>query len=295
MIRIGICVIVLLAFGLLKASANESILSIQNTGTQIQILENRKLIAAFQTKSTDPKNHPARMQYLHPIITPGGEVMTEDMPADHLHQRGVYWAWRQILLNGQQVGNSWTLENIRFEVVSQKAAIGDGETAVIRSEILWKVYIGGAWVSLVSEAATIVIAPLQDGARQMTFEVDLQALLKGVSIGGAPNSKGYGGMSVRFKDALAMRFYNAAGADVKPTLNPVTEAGVIVMNWDQASDLSPYMVSMSCEVGGHAIDKWILRRELSMQNCVWPGQNPVELSTQKPTQLKSVIMVGLLD
>jgi hypothetical protein len=58
------------------------------------------------------------------------------------------------------------------------------------------------------------------------------------------------GGSCRFKDALAMRFYNAAGADVKPTPNPVTEAGVIVMNWDQASDLSPYMVSMSCEVGG---------------------------------------------
>ena len=36
-----------------------------------------------------------------------GHEITEDFPADHLHHRGVFWAWHQVLVNGKQLGDSW--------------------------------------------------------------------------------------------------------------------------------------------------------------------------------------------
>ena len=44
----------------------------------------------------DPANRKyavARSGYIHPLVGPGGAVLTADWPVDHPHHRGVYWAW----------------------------------------------------------------------------------------------------------------------------------------------------------------------------------------------------------
>ncbi len=38
-------------------------------------------------------------------------------------------------------------------------------------------------------------------------------------------------------------------------------------------------------------NQWILRRKRSMQNCVYPGRNPVALSTDKPTVLRYRLVI----
>src|SRR4051794_5805032 len=34
-----------------------------------------------------------RSGYLHPVHAPCGAIVTDDFPPDHLHQRGVFFAW----------------------------------------------------------------------------------------------------------------------------------------------------------------------------------------------------------
>ncbi len=48
----------------------------------------------------------ARSGFLSDIRTPGGKLLTDPMPADHLHQHGVMFAWRQTKFEGRSV-NFW--------------------------------------------------------------------------------------------------------------------------------------------------------------------------------------------
>ena len=59
----------------------------------------------FYRTRPDNGREPWRVNYLHPLHSVAGAVITEDAPVDHLHQRGVYWAWRRILVDGDRVAD----------------------------------------------------------------------------------------------------------------------------------------------------------------------------------------------
>jgi hypothetical protein len=208
-------------------------LSIKETAATFEIYEAGERVAVFRTGSTDPVNHPARLQYLHPLVGPSGAVLTEDMPEDHLHQRGIYWAWRQIRLNGEERANSWTLDNIRFDLTRRKALVDAGGVARIESDLVWLVADGKSWLPLVEEKMVMTLAPLTAGTRALALEVSLKALKAGVELGGAPNVKGYGGISPRFAGGPAMRFTDKGGNELTPTPEPVVANGPLTLRWDE--------------------------------------------------------------
>jgi hypothetical protein len=50
--------------------------------------------------------------YVHPLYGLDGEVLTDDFPADHVHHRGLYWAWPHVRL-GSADHDLWTLRGVR--------------------------------------------------------------------------------------------------------------------------------------------------------------------------------------
>jgi hypothetical protein len=40
--------------------------------------------------------------YLHPIYAPGGQIVTDDFPVNHVHHHGVWWAWTKTEFQGRQ-------------------------------------------------------------------------------------------------------------------------------------------------------------------------------------------------
>ncbi len=44
-----------------------------------------------------------RSGFIHPVYTPGGRVVTEGFPADHLHQHGLMFAWTSSVYDGRPV------------------------------------------------------------------------------------------------------------------------------------------------------------------------------------------------
>ena len=58
-----------------------------------------------------------RNNYIHPLYSLSGDTLTEDFPDDtpgnHLHHRGIFWAWHQIYAGDQSIGNGWKLENLK--------------------------------------------------------------------------------------------------------------------------------------------------------------------------------------
>jgi len=61
-----------------------------------------------------------RNHNIHPLYGLKGDILTEDFPADHLHQRGIYWAWHQVLVNGKSMGDMWLTEDFIWDVQEVK-------------------------------------------------------------------------------------------------------------------------------------------------------------------------------
>ncbi len=61
--------------------------------------------AVFPSPDPDKPYH-ARSGFIHPLQTPKGLVVTDPMPADHLHQHGIMFAWRNTSFEGRKV-NFW--------------------------------------------------------------------------------------------------------------------------------------------------------------------------------------------
>jgi hypothetical protein len=82
----------------------------------VTITEAGKTVLVYRTKPLDPANEPGRLNYVHPLYAPDGTVLTEDKPADHLHQRGAFWSWHQVLVNGKAVADGWFMKGLTFHV-----------------------------------------------------------------------------------------------------------------------------------------------------------------------------------
>jgi hypothetical protein len=49
------------------------------------------------------------------------------------------------------------------------------------------------------------------------------------------------------------------------------------------------MVSITCQVDDQPWMEWVLRQELSMQNCAFPGRTPVAVPTGRALHLSATL------
>ena len=66
-----------------------------------------------------------------------GDVLTEDFPEDHRHQRGVFWAWHQLWDGEERLGDGWTLEDFTTEVKRVAARVTE-RSAHLDAEVGWR-------------------------------------------------------------------------------------------------------------------------------------------------------------
>lgn len=231
-----------------------------------------------------------RANYLHPVYDLQGEVITEDFPADHGHHRGIFWAWHQVWLGDRMLGDPWICDDFRWEVQSV-AAHTPGDPLTLVADVVWKspAYSDnrGKPIPIAEEQVTVTVHPTGPGYRVIDFEIALQALVSEVRIGGSDDVKGYGGFSPRIRLDDTQTFFSPGGE-----VEPMTEAMEAPRWIDIAGDR--YGFAMITHPGNPRTteqDRWILRRRRSMQNAVYPGREPVELSAESPTVLRYRIVV----
>ena len=254
-------------------------------------MEGKDSVFYYQKTTKDKNGEYARCNYIHPLYGSDGSRLTEDFPDDHLHHRGIFWAWHQILINNRAVSDGWELKNFQQKVTSVEfmliKGIGHLNTTAEWKSPLWE---NGSKAYL-KEETKITIHPKTENYRRIDFEIRLKALTDRLSIGGSDDEKGYGGFTTRLKLPANVLFTDEKGT-VEP-MNTAVEAG-------NAMNVSGAFLSGGKQ-GGVVIwsdlsnpapsTNWILRKAGSAQNVAFPGRKPVAILFDQPLVLKYSLLV----
>lgn len=247
----------------------------------IEISEDGSKVLFYQIKPKSLDGKYERTNYVHPLYSLNGIILTEDFPDDHPHHRGIFWAWHQIIYKDKQIADGWSCENISWEVVNADINRKRNEL-FLDNEVLWKAAPeGGRQVPIIRENSRIIVHSARVEYRFIDFDIKLAALTDGLKIGGSDDSKGYGGFSLRFKLPDDILFVS------KEKKVQAQELAVTAGSWldfygsMEGKGFPESGVAVFCHPSNPGFPQpWILRRAKSMQNPAYPGRVPVALTSE---------------
>lgn len=245
----------------------------------------------------EPKNYEGkyeRCNYIHPLWNVDGAELTEDFPLDHLHHRGIFWAWHQVWIDGKRIGDPWEIKDFDQKVADIEFWAQKNGSALLKTKVNWfsdQWIKNGQKVSYMEEKTTINIHPKTGNYRRIDFEISLLALEKGLFIGGSEDEKGYSGFSVRMVLPEDVTFTGPEG-NVKPENTAVPSPGYINVSGSLGKEgKNAGIVIVDNPSNPGYPQPWILRAENSMQNAAFPGNGTVPVLTSVPLVLKYSLLV----
>ncbi|MHC4240835.1 MAG: DUF6807 family protein [Planctomycetota bacterium] len=265
------------------------------TSEGFSITEADAKIMSYQRKHKSINGKFLRANYIHPLYGLDGEILTEDFPADHLHHRGIFWAWHQVWLGDKKLGDSWATQDFFWDVYDAKILNVDSQSRALQVYVNWKSPLwtdaDGKKKPFLKETTTIRVHRTRNDIRKIDFEIKLLALADGMRLGGSEDVKGYGGFSTRIPLPNGLSF-TGTGGPVEPK-NLSVEAGPwLDFTGDFGKDGNRSGLTILCHNSSPGYpQRWILRRKGSAQNPVYPGRHPVGLSRDKPLVLRYRLII----
>ena len=244
----------------------------------IEILENHRKVLFYQVRPKSVDGKYERAGFIHPLYSFNEKSLTEDMPEDHPYHRGIFWAWHQIIWNNKPIADGWMSQNISWEP-SKITVQRKKKSITLQSEMLWKSVLDNRATPIVREHTMIRVHQSTSQYRVIDFDIQLFALEDSLKIGGSDDEKGYGGFCLRLKLPGDISF--TSGDTAVTPLETAVHAGPW-MNFTgsfDGNDSRKIGIAVFCDNSnpGH-LREWILRKQGSMQNVVYPGRTPVALS-----------------
>lgn len=291
-----LCVLVFLitAFPSCNSHDERSSFTFEKDEQGVQLLENGQPVYFYQKMPKSLTGKYISNNYLHPLYSLNGDTLTEEFPADHPHHRGIFWAWHQMYINGESIGDGWIMENIEQEVLDVQTETTN--LAQMELNVHWKSPLFENGKPFIEENTKIIVHPRKDDIRKIDFVIALKALVPGVEIGGSDDVKGYGGLCARLKLPEDLTFTSSEGP-----VTPKTEQIKAGPYMDFSSSFFskngiPSGVSILChpETSNYPAP-WILRSKTSMQNIVFPGRDPVAITMDEPVVLYYRLLVHNLN
>ena len=261
-------------------------LRIEQSPEQVTVLQGDAPVLTYQRAPKSQGEKYERAGYVHPLFDLDGNELTEDFPADHLHHRGIFWAWHQLSVGDVHTGDPWACTDFLTEVRNVEIIECCPQQVAFRAAADWTsplwVDEAGTKKPIVRELTTIrVHSPVND-SRAIDFEISLTAAEPNVRIGGSEDVKGYGGFSPRIRLPEGLTFLTDWGI-AQPQNTSVDPSPWLDMTAAFGSDdkLSGVTILSHPSVPGYP-QRWILRQKRSMQNPVFPGREAVTLPTDYP-------------
>ena len=277
------------------ARAAQNPISISPTEEGFVISEGPDRVLVYQRKHKSLDGKYTRANYIHPLYGLDGEVLTEDFPRDHLHHRGVFWAWHQIWLSDMKLSDPWATIDARWDVYDAKILTPDSQSRALQVHVNWtsplRTDSTGKQVPFVKETTTITVHRAENDVRKIDFQIELLALEPDMRLGGSEDAKGYGGFTTRIPlpDDLA---FTGTDGPVEPTNLSVEACPWLDFSGKLGKDGKTSGLAILCHSSSPGYpQQWILRRKGSAQNPVYPGRDPVPLSREKPLVLRYRLII----
>lgn len=275
-------------------------LRVTQTAEGYAIRDEGKPVLFYQTKPKSLEGKFERAGYVHPLYDLDGNVITEDFPKDHLHHRGIFWAWHQLYVGNTQIGDPWICRNFLSRVDNVAIVKTINKAGTIKATTHW---VSPDWTDadrgqkpIVREETEIRVHRQAAGSRAIDFRIRLTPLENNVQIGGSDNAKGYGGFSPRLRLPKDIRF-TAEYGNVEPQTTAVAPSrwmdfSATFAEADNGHSKTTSGVTVLCHPSLPGFpQKWILRKARSMQNPVFPGRKPVALSPGEPLELRYRLVI----
>ncbi|NOX98176.1 MAG: hypothetical protein GXP30_00290 [Verrucomicrobia bacterium] len=283
----------LLFLGFAQTVMADGGVTVKKTEEGYAISEEGQLILFYQIKAKSQNGKFRRANYVHPLYALDGEVISEDFPKDHLHHRGVFWAWHTLTVNGKYAGDNWVCDDFEWDLQESKILKGSANVGGVKTRWLWKSpkVVDGKdnMKPMVEEVTTVRAGTRQEHYRLVDFEIRLKALLGDVRMAGSLDDKGYGGFSVRMKRPKDMVFTGDIGV-VKPQRLAV-EGGEWMDMSGSLTTKGKSGLTILCHPSLPVFpQKWLLRMG-SQQNPQWPGNKPVLLPKGKEVVLRYRLVI----
>lgn len=281
------------------AAADPAGFRFTETEQGVLISEGNRKILFYQRRPKSLGGKFERANYVHPLYDLDGNELTEDFPKDHLHHRGIFWAWHQLWVGDRRAGDPWACQDAIWDVTRVNTKLTGDASAELTVDLTWKCpqfrstveQEDGDLKPLVREQTTIRVHRASPHARKIDFEIRLTALVPQIRIGGSENDKGYGGFSPRVKLPDDVRFVGETG-DLQPQRTSVAGGAWLDITGDfQSSGTISGLAVLGHPTNPGFPQRWILRKRGSMQNAAWPGRNAVPLSLTEPTELRYRLIV----
>ena len=275
-------------------NTTNSSFSTSESGQGVELLDDGHPVFFYQRKAKSPDGKSAFNNYLHPLYSLRGDTLTEEFPEDHPHHRGIFWAWHQLYINDKKIGDSWSMENISYEVKNLTTTLGK-EEARFNINVLWKSSAFPGGEPFVEETTTITVYQRQTDIRKIDFEIVLKPLVNGVQLGGSEDlEKGYGGFSTRIKLPEGLVFTSTKGS-VTPVNGQVAAGAWMDFSTHAGQGENSGMAILCHPTTPNYPAPWILRQTGSMQNVVFPGALRIPLSMQEPIVLRYRLIIHMGD
>jgi hypothetical protein len=240
-----------------------------------------------------PDGQAARSNYFHPLYDLDGNILTEDFPKDHVHHRGIFWAWHQVRIDGKSVQDQWVNRD-SFWMLQEARPESDARSASLALRVRWESPLftdaQGKRRPFVEERSVTRVHRAEGAIRKIDFHQRLTALVDGVEIGGSEDAKGYGGFSYRVVMPPDIRFTGADGT-VTPIENAVGASSWMDVTGSYGSASRSGVAVLTHPSTTGFPQTWILRANASMQNAVYPGRQPVALPRDRPLVLRYRIVL----
>ena len=263
-----------------EESEDTSSLGIEGVqGAQV-MLDGDRAVLVYHAQPMTRHEH-TRAGFVHPVRGLDGETLTEIFPADHRHHHGIFWAWHQLWINDEKIGDPWITKNHLVDVSS----VAESHHGPVFTQL----DIIAHWTAptltdpIVNEKTTIRLYRANGDTQYADFTIRLTACLPNVKIGGSENIKGYSGFTVRVKPPDDMQILDEHGIRTEDAVQTASSwagvsgsfgvdgiSGVAILSHPSLRQFPP---------------RWLLRH-YGMQNVAYPGRDPVPLSTQQPLVIR---------
>jgi hypothetical protein len=244
----------------------------------------------FGKPASNPKNYPLT-DFIHPLFGLDGETLTAQSPGDHVHHRGVYWAWVRHERKGESIGNWWIPEDIHLE--SRDLTFADGPVFsrfAAKHDWVYQPAEAQKGEPVVSEYVVCRVFETTPQGRAIDFDITLTALVDGLRIGGTTElGKGYGGFTFRYAAADGAQIV----ADGKPIPKDLNHLRANWADWTGIFKTPGAKAAKARSGVALFIDpshpdtppEWITRL-YGVLNVSYPGLRMIDLPKGKPLRLK---------